>query len=165
MKECKYSCVEKTRSLLLRFSWRGKKKGCDLHSLLGFQDKLDGFVPAHFFGWYLKVRMAHYTLRTLFLCSQSLTAAAFVVPSLGRITRLFLIHERTYQCAKSLFPLFFSVSCPCEATSFLSRALFHQQSPSSHRRDSSWGQINRELNSSSNRNAGMTFGSGVWGWQ
>lgn len=74
----------KTRSLLLHFSWgkrKKKKKAVTFTSLLGLQDKLDGFVPAHFFGWYLKVRMAHFTLRTLLLCSQSLTAAAFVVPS------------------------------------------------------------------------------------
>lgn len=27
------------------------------YNLLELQDKLDGFVPAHFLGWYLKVRI------------------------------------------------------------------------------------------------------------
>lgn len=96
-------------SLLLGFSWRKKKKGCDLHSLLGFQDKLDGFVPAHFFGWYLKVRMAHFTLRTLLLSSQSLTAAAFVVPSLGHLNQA-ACNTWMYisMCEKPFFPFFLS---------------------------------------------------------
>lgn len=87
MKECKYSCVEKTEVYCCIFLGGKKKKDCDLHSLLGFQDKLDGFVPAHFFGWYLKVRMAHFTFGILLLCSQSLTAAAFVVPGLGNLNQ------------------------------------------------------------------------------